>query len=114
MVWTIKYSETALKALKKLDKAIVREVIDYLNDKIARREDATTAGKALSGTLAKYWRYRVRDMRAICYIDKGEVTILILQVGHRSGVYDDEAKIASQAADAVETLQNEKSEKDQP
>lgn len=114
MVWTIKYSETALNALKKLDKAIVKEVVDYLNGKIAKLEDATTAGRALSGTLAKYWRYRVRDMRVICYIDKGEVVILVLQIGLQSGVYNDESKIANQAADAIETRQKEKSEKEQP
>jgi mRNA interferase RelE/StbE len=78
LAWAIKYSDTALKELKKLDKGVAKEVLDYLDRKIAVLEDPTTAGKVLGGTLATYWHYRVRDMRVICYVDKGEVTVLVL------------------------------------
>ena len=107
MAWTIRYSDTALKELKKLDKGAAREILDYLDNKIAFLEDATTAGKALTGKLATLWRYRVRDMRVICHIDKGEVTVLVLRVAHRSKVYDDEKQIAEKAADDVATFQKE-------
>ena len=107
MVWTIKYSDTALKELKKLDKGVVREILDYLDKKIAVLDDPTTAGKGLSGKLASLWRYRVRDMRVICHIDKGEVTVLVLRVAHRSKVYDDEKQIAEKAAEDVATFQKE-------
>ena len=107
MAWTIRYSDTALKELKKLDKGAAREILDYLDKKIAVLEDATTAGKALTGKLATLWRYRVRDMRVICHIDKGEVTVLVLRVAHRSKVYDDEKQIAEKAADDVATFQKE-------
>jgi mRNA interferase RelE/StbE len=105
LAWTIKYSDTALKELKKLDKGVAKEVVEYLNDKIAVLEDPMTAGKALSGTLATYRRYRVRDMRVICYVDKVEVIVLVLRVGHRSDVYDDEKKITSKAAEDITSLQ---------
>lgn len=88
MVWTIKYSDTALKELKKLDRGIAREILDFLNKKIAVLEDVTTAGKPLTGKLAPLWRYRVHDMRVICHVDKGEVTVLVLRVSHRSKVYE--------------------------
>ena len=110
MAWTIKYSDTALKELKKLDKGVVREILDYLDKKIAVLDDATTAGKALSGKLATLWRYRVRDTRVICHIDKGEVTVLVLRVAHRSKVYDDEKQIADKAAEDVATFQKERQE----
>ena len=106
MAWTIKYSDTALKELKKLDKGVAKEIVEYLDDKIAALEDPMTAGKAFSGALATYWRYRVRDMRVICYVDKGEVTVLVLRVGHRSEVYDDEKRIASKIAEDIDSLQN--------
>lgn len=110
MAWEIKYSDTALKELKKLDKGVAREVLDYMDQKIAVLEDPTTAGKGLTGTLATFWRYRVRDMRLICYIDKGEVTVLVLRVGHRSEVYGDEKKIAGKAASEVEAFQKTRKE----
>ena len=110
MAWTIKYSDTALKELKKLDKGAAREILDYLDKKIAVLDDPTTAGKGLSGKLATLWRYRVRDMRVICHIDKGEVTVLVLRVAHRSKVYDDEKQIAEKAADDVATFQKERQE----
>ena len=110
MAWTIKYSDTALKELKKLDKGAAREIIDYLDKNIALLDDPTTAGKGLSGKLATLWRYRVRDMRVICHIDKGEVTVLVLRVAHRSKVYDDEKQIAERAAEDVATFQKERQE----
>lgn len=110
MAWEIKYSDTALKELKKLDKGVAKEVLDYMDTKIAVLEDPTTAGKGLTGTLATFWRYRVRDMRVICYVDKGEVTVLVLRVGHRSEVYGDEKKIAAKAAGDVEAFQKERKE----
>lgn len=110
MVWEIKYSDTSLKQLKKLDKGVAKEILDYFDDKIAALEDPTTAGKGLTGTLATYWRYRVRDMLVICHIDRSVVTVLVLRVGHRSEVYHDEKKIAAKAAEDVEALQQIKKE----
>ncbi|MBU6453397.1 MAG: type II toxin-antitoxin system RelE/ParE family toxin [Cyanobacteria bacterium REEB67] len=110
MAWEIKYSDTALKELKKLDKGVAKEVLDYMDEKIAVLEDPTTAGKGLTGTLATFWRYRVRDMRVICSVDKSEVTVLVLRVGHRKEVYGEEKKIAAKAAGDVEVFQKERKE----
>ncbi|MCW5824574.1 MAG: type II toxin-antitoxin system RelE/ParE family toxin [Cyanobacteria bacterium TGS_CYA1] len=107
MVWTIKYSDTALKELKKLDKSTGREIVDYLDKKIASLEDATTAGKGLTGRLANLRRYRVRNMRVVCHIDKSEVTVLVLRIAHRSKVYDDEVQIAEKAAEDIAEFKKE-------
>jgi len=101
LAWAINYSDTALKELKKLDKGAAREILDYLAEKIAILDDPTKAGKALTGTLATFWRYRVGDMRVICHIDKGEVTVLVLRVGHRSKVYKDEKLVAQKAKSEI-------------
>lgn len=101
MAWAINYSDTAVKELKKLDKGAAREILDYLVEKIAMLDDPTTAGKALTGTLATFWRYRIGDMRIICHIDKVEVTVLVLRVAHRSKVYKDEKQIAQKAKSEI-------------
>jgi mRNA interferase RelE/StbE len=110
LVWAINYSDTVLKQLKKLDKGIAKELLDYLDKKVAVLEDPMTAGKGLTGALATYWRYRVRDMRVICHIDKGQVTVLVLHIGHRSEVYDGQKKIADKAADEIAAFTQAKKE----
>lgn len=105
MAWAIKYSDTVLKELKKHDKGVAKEVLDYMDTKIAALGDPTTAGKGLTGTLATFWQYRVRDLRVICHVDKDEVTVLVLHVGHRKEVYGDKKRIAARAAEDVKAFQ---------
>lgn len=35
------------------------------------------------------WRYRVRDYRIICQIEDRNLVVLVIDVGHRSTIYDD-------------------------
>ncbi|MDV0824807.1 type II toxin-antitoxin system RelE family toxin [Klebsiella quasipneumoniae] len=50
-------------------------------------EDPRDAGKALTGNLRTYWRYRVGDYRVICEIRDAELVIVAVEIGHRSEVY---------------------------
>lgn len=47
MAWTIKYTETAKKQLKKLDKQTARRVLDFMDERVAVRDDPCSVGKAL-------------------------------------------------------------------
>lgn len=87
MAWTIKYSGEALKALRKLDRAVAGEIVDYLGKRIAQAENPRVHGKSLAGPLAGLWRYRVRDYRIVCSIKDDRVVILVVRIGHRSDVY---------------------------
>lgn len=87
MVWTIKYSDIALKQLKKLDISTAKRVIRYMDEKISPLKDPRTHGKALSFDKKGYWRYRVGDYRIICQINNDDVIILVLEVGHRKEIY---------------------------
>ncbi len=88
MAWTIKYTDTALKQLKKLDKPTAKRLIEFLDQRIAPLADARAQGKALSGRFRPYWRYRVGDYRIVCDIDDSTIKILVVQIGHRKGVYE--------------------------
>ena len=69
MAWTIDYTETARKTLRKLDKQTARRILDYMDERIAPADDPRASGKALTGpVLGAYWRYRVGDYRIICDI----------------------------------------------
>ncbi len=87
MAWTVDYSETARRQLRKLDKAAARRILDFLDKRIAKLDDPRRLGKALSGPLGTFWSYRIGDYRAICEIRDQSVTVLVLRIGHRREVY---------------------------
>lgn len=87
MAWTINYSDTALRNLKKLDKKVARRIVDYMQERIASADDPRVVGKALTGPLGGLWRYRVGDYRIICEVQDGILTILVLEIGNRKEVY---------------------------
>ena len=49
--------------------------------------DPRAHGKALTANRSGLWRYRVGDYRLIAQIDDSAVTILMLEIGHRSSIY---------------------------
>ena len=85
---TVQFSHTALKTLKKLDKNIAKQIIDYAHE-LEKMKDPRTKGKGLKSNLAGLWRYRIGDYRMICEIRDEVLTIIVLKIGHRREVYDD-------------------------
>ena len=87
MAWTIDYTGTARKQLLKLDKQTARRIVDFMDARVAPVDDPRSTGKALSGPLGGFWRYRVGDCRVICDIQDGAVRVLVVDIGHRREVY---------------------------
>ena len=83
MAWTIEYTDTAKGQLRKLDKQTARRIVDFMDERIAALDDPRSSGKALSGPLGAFWRYRVGDCRVICDIQDGAWRVLVVQVGNR-------------------------------
>lgn len=88
MVWTINYSDRALKSLRKMDKQNARRIVDFMDLRIAVAADPRQSGKPLKGELGEFWRYRVGDYRILCEIRDDERVILAATIGHRREVYD--------------------------
>ncbi|NTZ36286.1 type II toxin-antitoxin system RelE/ParE family toxin [Enterobacter sp. JMULE2] len=88
MVWTINYSDRALKSLRKMDKQTARRIVDFMDLRIAVAADPRQSGKPLKGELGVFWRYRVGDYRILCEIRDDELVILAATIGHRREVYD--------------------------
>lgn len=88
MVWTINYSDRALKALRKMDKQNARRIVDFMDMRIAVLEDPRLSGKPLKGELGVFWRYRVGDYRILCEIQDDKMIILAATIGHRREVYE--------------------------
>ncbi len=87
MTWTVDYTETARKQLRKLDKQVARRILDFLDERVAAAEEPRSTGKALTGPLGRFWRYRVGEHRIICDIQDGQLRVLVVQIGNRSEVY---------------------------
>ena len=88
MAWTIEVSERARRQLRKLDAAVAMRIALFLKERVASLEDPRSIGKALQGSLRGTWRYRIGDYRLICKIEDFRVTVVVIEIGHRSDIYD--------------------------
>ncbi len=88
MNWVYKFDDRALKELKRLGHPAQREIIDYLDSRIAGSEDPRRFGKALKASLFGLWRYRLGNYRLVCRIQDNEYLVLIVTAGHRKDVYE--------------------------
>ena len=88
MAWIIKYTESSSEQLKKLDKQTALRVLDYMDERVAVLAYPRSLGKNLKGPkMGEYWRYRVGDIRVICNISDGQMTVLVIEIGNRREVY---------------------------
>lgn len=86
MAWTIKYTKTFQKEVRKLDIPIQKKVKSFF-DELEAAENPRHKGKALTQNLSGLWRYRIEDFRIICEIQEKELVILTLKIGHRNKIY---------------------------
>ena len=87
MPWTIEYSDTARAQLRRLDRQMARRVVDYMDERVAPRDDPRGIGHALTGPMGRLWRYRVGDCRVVCDIQDNVMRVLVVRVGRRDRVY---------------------------
>ena len=87
MAWKISFDKRAEKQYEKLSGEVQLLVAAYLYQRVAEQPDPRRLGKALSGALKGFWRYRVGDYRIICELRDRELLILVIQFGHRREIY---------------------------
>ena len=87
MPWTIDYSDTARTELRRLDRQMSRRVVDYMDERVATRENPRSIGQALTGPIGGLWRYRVGNCRIVCDIQDEVLHVLVVRVGRRDSVY---------------------------
>jgi mRNA interferase RelE/StbE len=85
LAWTIEYSATAEKQLRKLDNQVARRIVTFMRERVANADDPRERGTALVGL--PHWRYRVGDYRVICEIEDNRMRILFVRIGNRRDVY---------------------------
>lgn len=84
--WALETSPQFDRVVRKLDRQVTRRIKGYL-DEVCELEDPRSRGKALTGDLAGYWRYRIGDYRVLVEIRDHELVIIAISFGHRSTIY---------------------------
>jgi mRNA interferase RelE/StbE len=79
-MWALRYEESAAKAFRKIDRANQKRIADYMR-KVCELEQPEARGKAMTANYAGHWRL-------ICMFTTGELRISVVELGHRSSVYD--------------------------
>ncbi|GHU17668.1 translation repressor RelE [Alphaproteobacteria bacterium] len=89
MIYKIEYSKLAQKTLDKLDSSSRKQILKYVNGVLSRIESLRDLGKALTGNLGNFWRYRTGNFSIICEIKDDVLVVLILKIAHRKRAYVD-------------------------
>ncbi len=87
MRYKLKFTEKAIKQLKKLDKLTATLIVGWLEKNIENCENPRQRGKGLIENRSGQWRYRIGDYRVICEINDREIIVLVLEIGHRNNIY---------------------------
>ncbi|MDU0348691.1 type II toxin-antitoxin system RelE/ParE family toxin [Actinomyces sp. MRS3W] len=85
--WQLEYDRHVVRWLRKTDPQIARRIRDALTA-VVQTGDPRIRGKALSGSLAGLWRYRIGDYRVICDIYDDRLVVLVIEIGNRDHISD--------------------------
>ncbi len=88
MTYKVKYTQKAIKQMKKLDKYTQKLIYAWIDKNLQDCENPRIHGKGLVENKSGQWRYRIGNYRLICEIQENEVIILVLEVGHRKDIYE--------------------------
>ena len=84
--WHVETTEQFDRDFKKLDRAVQRRVMAYLEE-VEKLDDPRQRGKGLTANHAGVWRHRVGDYRILAQLIDNTLTVVTLNVDHRKNVY---------------------------
>ena len=93
MAWKVEFDPRALAELSKLDRVAQTRIVKFLQGRLVGRTDPRELGKALTGEMAGFWRYRIGDYRAVCFLDDKRQVAEVMRVAHRKEVYRRNARM---------------------
>ena len=88
MGYKARFSESALRQLRKLDRQVQRRIIAFLEKRVESLDDPRSTGEVLRGEdFGDFWKYRIGDYRLVCDIVDKDRVIEVLKVRDRKEVY---------------------------
>lgn len=88
MTYKIVTTDKFDKAFKKLDRQTQRIIKAWIDKNLMGCENPRIHGKGLTANRSGQWRYRVGDYRILADIRDDEIVLVLIDVGHRSIIYD--------------------------
>ena len=88
MSYTVRYTDRAIKSLKKLDRSVLIMIKAWIEKNLVGTSDPRAHGKGLTSNRSGQWRYRVGSYRILAEIQDSDLIILVIEVGLRSAIYD--------------------------
>ena len=84
--WKVIYKKSVKKDIKGLSQDIAYIIKKTIEEKLTK--DPLKFGLPLRRSLKSYMKLRVGDYRVIYKIQKKEVIVYVIKIGHRKDVYD--------------------------
>ncbi|MFH1970862.1 MAG: type II toxin-antitoxin system RelE/ParE family toxin [Patescibacteria group bacterium] len=82
-MYSVKFSKTALKSFKRLDRKIQTLALIALE----RLKKNPKIGTPLIGNLKGFWKLRFSRYRIIYQLENRKLIIIVFDVGHRKDIY---------------------------
>src|SRR5882724_2874477 len=87
LAWIVEFDVKAKQEFKSLDRPVQKRIQRFIHERLETTPDPRTLGRALTGSYAGFWRFRVGDYRLICDVQDKKVMVLVLRIGHRKEIY---------------------------
>lgn len=87
MIYQIVTTDRFDRSYKKLDRQTQKIIKAWIDKNLMKCEDPRLHGKGLTSNRSGQWRYRVGDYRILAEIQDAEITLVLIDVGHRSKIY---------------------------
>jgi mRNA interferase RelE/StbE len=71
-----------------MNKSVAQTIVSWVRRNLNDTATPSQHGKALTGNLAGFWRYRVGDYRILADIKNEKLIIYIVRIGHRRDIYE--------------------------
>ena len=86
-MYKVEFSIESANYIRKMDNSTRTTLLKWINKNLVNCEDPRVHGKSLTRNKKGIWRYRVGNYRVLCDIQDEVLTILVLEIGHRSKIY---------------------------
>lgn len=88
MTWKIELSSLAEKNLERLDNQTSKRILKFLNKRLLALDHPREIGEPMKESrYSDMWKYRIGNYRVIARIQDDILTILVVELGHRSEIY---------------------------
>jgi mRNA interferase RelE/StbE len=85
--WDYRIEESAVGDLRNPGPSAALEIRAFLDKRIKGSKNPEQFGKPLRGDKKGFWRYRAREYRLLCRLEKSVLIVVVIAVGHRSSIY---------------------------